>query len=110
MLMLIAVAMNYWYGERGPALLSLTLAFPCMCYLPVEPHESVHIASSDIAYFITCLSLAGLIWWFSTVRRIEADLRERRDKLKVEVKERSAGEPGLHPILPKLWREASEIL
>ena len=67
MLMLIAAAINYWYGERGPALLWLILTFPCMCYLLVEPHDSFHIASSDIAYLITFLSLAGRIWWFVSV-------------------------------------------
>jgi hypothetical protein len=33
MLLLLAVAVNAWYSERGPALLSLILALLCMAYL-----------------------------------------------------------------------------
>jgi PAS domain S-box-containing protein len=91
MLLLIAVAINSWYGERGSALLSLMVAFLCMDYFFTEPRYSFRIASSDLLYYISFLSLGTLIWWFSTVRqRLLQDLRQTRDNLKVEVEERSS--------------------
>jgi PAS domain S-box-containing protein len=90
MLMAISVAISTWYAERGPALFSLVLAALCMDYFFVEPH-GFGINSSELAYYITFLVLITLVWLFSTVRRqVEADLRHAREKLKVEVEERSS--------------------
>jgi PAS domain S-box-containing protein len=90
-LLLLAVAINAWYGERGPALLSLIFAIVGMVYFFITPLYSFRVAPVDLPYFVTFISLAVLVYWFSTVRRrIEADLRQTRDKLKVEVEERSS--------------------
>ena len=91
MLMAIAVAITTWYGERGPALLSLIFAAVSMNYFFVGPHYGFDVAPSELPYYITFVTLATLIWWFATVRRrVEADLRQAREKLKVEVEERSS--------------------
>jgi PAS domain S-box-containing protein len=91
MLMAIAVAISTWYGERGPALLSLIFAALSMNYFFVGPHYGFDVAPSELPYYITFVTLATLIWWFATVRRrVEADLRKAREKLKVEVEERSS--------------------
>ena len=91
MLLLTAIALNTWYGERGPALLALILGTFCMAYFFVEPRYSIRLASSEIGYYTSFFSLAGLIWSFSTVRRrVEEDLRNTRDKLRIEVEERSS--------------------
>ena len=37
MLMLTPIALNTWYGERGPALLSLIVGSFCMAYFFIEP-------------------------------------------------------------------------
>ena len=90
-LLLLAVAIDAWYGERGPALLSLILAILGMDYFFIPPLYSFRVAPEDLPYFTTFISLAVLVCWFSTVRRrVEADLRQTRDKLKVEVEERSS--------------------
>ena len=91
MLLLTVIALISWYGERGPALLALILGTLCMSYFLVEPRYSFRIASSQLAYFMSFVSLSGLVWWFSTVRRrVEEDLRNTRDKLRIEVEERSS--------------------
>jgi PAS domain S-box-containing protein len=91
MLLVTVVAINAWYGERGPAFLALILAFLCTAYFFVEPRYSFHIASSEIAYYMTFLSLGALIFWFSMVRkRVQEDLRNARDKLRIEVEQRSS--------------------
>jgi PAS domain S-box-containing protein len=91
MLLLTVIALNTWYGERGPALLSRILGLFCMMYFLLEPRLSFRIASSEMAYFTSFVSLSLLIWWFSTVRRrVEEDLRNTRDKLRIEMEERSS--------------------
>ena len=91
MLVLTAIALNTWYGERGTALVSLILGILGMSYFLMEPRYTFRIASSQMAYFTSFVSLTGLVWWFSTVRRrVEEDLRNARDKLRIEVEERSS--------------------
>jgi PAS domain S-box-containing protein len=91
MLLLTVVGMNTWYGQRGPGLFSIILGSFCMDYFLLEPRYTVHVARSDIAYVLSFFLLATLILWFSTVRRrVEEDLRNTRDKLRIEVEERSS--------------------
>ena len=91
MLLLTVVGMNTWYGERGPGLFSIILGSLCMDYFLLEPHYTLHVASSDIAYVLSFFALAALISSFSTVRRrVEEDLRNTRDRLRIEVEERSS--------------------
>jgi PAS domain S-box-containing protein len=91
MLMCVAVAISAWCLERGPAVLSLILALLSMEYFFVEPRYSFRVAISDLPYFTVFVSLAALVFWFSTVRRrIEASLLQTRDKLRIEVEERSS--------------------
>jgi PAS domain S-box-containing protein len=72
-------------------LLSLILALPCMLYFFVEPRFSFRLAISQLPYFISFTLLALLLFSFSTVRRrIEADLRQTRDHLRIEIEERSS--------------------
>ena len=62
-----------------------------MLLFELEPHYTLHVARSDIAYVLSFFLLAALISSFSTVRRrIEEDLRDTRDKLRIEVEERSS--------------------
>ena len=68
-LLLLAVAIDAWYGERGPALLSLILAILGMDYFFIPPLYSFRVAPEDLPYFTTFISLAVLVCWFSTVRR-----------------------------------------
>jgi PAS domain S-box-containing protein len=91
MLLLTVVGMNTWYGERGPGWFSIILGSLCEDYFLLEPHYTLNVASSDIAYVLSFFLLAALISSFSTVRRrVEEDLRNTRDKLRVEVEERSS--------------------
>jgi len=90
-LMLLPVAINSWYGKRGPALLSLMLSLLCMDYFFVGPRHTLYIPTSEIGYYLVFSLLAALIWHFSTVRRrLEQDVLRSRDNLKVEVEERSS--------------------
>jgi len=90
-LLTLAIAISAWYGGRGPAVLSLILSCVAMNYFFIEPLHTFRIATSDLPYFMIFTSFAVLVSWFSTVRRrVEQDLRQARDNLKVEVEERSS--------------------
>jgi PAS domain S-box-containing protein len=90
-LLLFAVAISSWYGGPGPAVLALIMSFMGFAYLFVPPIYSLRVAPSEFPYFIIFASFASLISWFATIRRrVEADLLQTRDKLRIEVDERSS--------------------
>jgi PAS domain S-box-containing protein len=67
------------------------MALLSMDYFFVGPRNSFGVPKDQIGYYLVFASLAALIWYFSSVRRrIEVELRQARDKLKVEVEERSS--------------------
>jgi signal transduction histidine kinase len=81
-LLLFAVAISAWYGGVGAAVLALVLSYLSFDYFFTEPYYTLYIVAADIPYFIAFALFAGLITWFSTVRRrVERDLRQARDDL-----------------------------
>jgi PAS domain S-box-containing protein len=89
-LFLFAVAVSAWYGGAGGAILSLVLSCMVFDYFFTEPLHTLYISSSDLPYFIVFTSFASLVTWFSAVRRrVEEELRQARDKLEIEVAERT---------------------
>ena len=89
-LFLFAVALTAWNGGAGPAVVALLLSCIGFDYFFVEPVHTFYISPSDLPYFVVFAAFASLVTWFSTVRRrVEAELREARDKLEVEVVERT---------------------
>jgi len=87
---LFAVAVTAWYGGAGPAVLALLLSGVTFDYFFLEPYYTFYVTPADIPYFIVFAAFATLVTWFSTVRRrVEGELREARDKLEIEVAERS---------------------
>ena len=88
-LFLFAIAVSAWYGG-GAAMLALLLSCISFDYFFTEPLHTLYITGSDLPYFIFFTSFASLVTWFSTVRRrVEAELRQARDKLEIEVAERT---------------------
>jgi PAS domain S-box-containing protein len=89
-LFLLAVSVAAWYGGAGPAVLALVISCLSFDYFFVEPLHSLYVSLSDLPYFFTFAAFATLVSWFSTVRRrVEADLRQARDHLQIEVAERT---------------------
>jgi PAS domain S-box-containing protein len=83
-LFLFAIAVTAWYGGTGAAVLALLLSCISFAYFFVEPSHS-------IPYFILFALFAWLVSRFSSVRRrAEADALQARDKLEIEVSERSS--------------------
>jgi PAS domain S-box-containing protein len=89
-LFLFAVAITAWYGSAWAAALALLLSTMSFDYFFTEPLHTLYVSSSDIPYFVVFATFASLVTWFSTVRRrVEGDLRQARDKLEIEVAERT---------------------
>jgi PAS domain S-box-containing protein len=89
-LFLFAVAISAWYGGAGAAVLALLFSCMTFDYFFVEPFYTVYISRSDLPYFTVFASFASLVTWFSAIRRrVEGELRQARDKLEIEVAERS---------------------
>jgi PAS domain S-box-containing protein len=89
-LFLFALALTAWYGGPGPAVLAFLLSLLSFDYFFTEPIHTLYISVSDLPYSIVFASFAALVTWFSAVRRrVESDLRQARDKLEIEVEERT---------------------
>jgi len=89
-LFLFAVALSAWYGGRGPSAVSVLLSSLCCDYFFTEPKYTLYIHTVDLAYFALFVCFALLIAWFSTLRRrVEMNLRDARDRLEIEVAERT---------------------
>jgi K+-sensing histidine kinase KdpD len=83
-LFLFAVAVSAWYGGTGAAVLALVLSCIGFDYFFVQPLYSFYVSSSDLPYFIVFATFALLVTWYSAVRRrVERDLRQARDELKL---------------------------
>ena len=90
-LLLFAGAVTAWYGGPGPSVLAVLLSLMGFAYFFVPPIYSLRVAPSELPYFIIFASFTSLVTWFATIRRrVDEDLRRTRDKLKVEVEERSS--------------------
>ena len=89
-LFLLSIAVTVWYAGSAPGVLAVLLSSVSFNYFFTEPLYSFYIAASDRVDFIVFVLFALIISWFSSRRRrIEQELREARDKLEIEVAERT---------------------
>jgi PAS domain S-box-containing protein len=89
-LFLFAVAVSAWFAGSGPAILALVLSIICFDYFFTEPRYTFYVTGSDIPYLVVFICFTSLVAWFSIVRRrVERDLLMARDRLQIEVAERT---------------------
>jgi len=89
-LFLFAITLTVWYAGSGPAILAVVLSSSAFDYFFTEPRYSFYVTRSELPNYAVFVLFALLLTWFATVRRrIEADLLQARDKLEIEVKERT---------------------
>jgi PAS domain S-box-containing protein len=87
---LLAVAVTAWYAGTGPGVAALILSSGLFDYFFTEPFHTLSITAADVPRFLIFLAFLALIIWFSTVRRrVEEELVQARDRLEVEVAERT---------------------
>jgi PAS domain S-box-containing protein len=89
-LYLLATAITAWYAGSGPSAVAVLLSILSFDYCFVEPRYSFYFTVSEIPYLIVCTAFASLVAWLISVgRRVEARLRQARDRLEIEVQERT---------------------
>jgi PAS domain S-box-containing protein len=89
-LFLIAIAISVWYAGTGPSILAVVLSGLADAYFFIEPRYSLYITRDDLAYFVIFILFASLLTGFAAVRRhVEAELLQARNKLEIEVAERT---------------------
>jgi PAS domain S-box-containing protein len=89
-LFLFAIAFTAWHAGSGPALFAIILSSACFDYFFTVPYYSFEFTTAEVPGVIIFISFAALIAWFSSIRRrVEAELRQARDQLQVEVEERT---------------------
>jgi len=87
---LFAVAVIAWFAGSGPAIAALVLSIAFFDFFFTEPRYTFYVVANDIPYFIVFICFTLLTAWFSSVRRrVETDLRQARDRLEIEVVERT---------------------
>jgi len=89
-LFLIAIGVTVWYAGTGPAILAIVFSAMADTYYITEPLYSLEITPDDVPHVVIFVAFALLITGFTAVRRrIEADLLQARDRLAIEVAERT---------------------
>jgi PAS domain S-box-containing protein len=89
-LLLVALAITAWYAGPGPTLLILTFSIVFFDYFFTEPYYTLYIELSDLPRMLLFTGFAALVAWFSAVRRrVERELAQARDRLEIEVAERT---------------------
>src|SRR6266511_24740 len=89
-LFLTAIAVTVWYAGAGPGVLAVVFSGLGFDYFFTQPLYTLYIEPPNRPYFIVFTLFALMIAWFSSRRRrIEQELREARDKLEIEVAERT---------------------
>jgi len=87
---LFAAALTSWYGGGKAAALAFVLSCLSFDFFFVPPIYSFNMTSVDIPYFVAFASFSLLVSWFAAVRRrVERDLLQSRDQLRIEVAERT---------------------
>src|SRR6202142_4571381 len=89
-LFLFAIALTAWYAGPGPGILTVVLSSLSFNYFFTEPLHTFYVERSEIPQYIIFVVFAGLLAWFSAVRRnVEKQLLQSRYELQKEVAERT---------------------
>jgi light-regulated signal transduction histidine kinase (bacteriophytochrome) len=105
-----AIALTAWFAGLVPSTVTVVLSALCFDFFFTEPRYSFDIAGDDVPYFILFAFWALLVAWFVNVRRrIEADLREARDQLLLEVEQRRQREDEVRTLNDELAKRATEL-
>jgi signal transduction histidine kinase len=106
----VAIAFTTWYAGAGPCVLAVLLSTACFDYFFTEPLYSFDISSRDLPYFFIFVVWAAIVASFSAVRRrIEESLRQARDNLQAEVRERRHREDEIRKLNQELGKRAAEL-
>jgi signal transduction histidine kinase len=105
-----AIAFATWYAGPGPSVLAVLFSSACFDYFFTEPRYSFEITSDELHYYLIFVAWGAIVASFSAVRRrAEANLRQARDKLQVELEYRRQREDEIRKLNQELARRAAEL-
>jgi signal transduction histidine kinase len=106
----VAIALTAWYAGIGPSALAVLLSSICFDYFFTEPIYSLDMTSRDLFHFFNFAVWATIVASFFTVRRrTEANLRQARETLQVEVEQRRRREDEIRKLNQELSKRAAEL-
>ena len=86
----LAIVVTTWYAGIGPSALAVLLSTGFFAYFFALPLYSFELSSGDLPYFFLFVAWAVVAaWFFAARRRAENELRQSRDRLAIEVAERT---------------------
>jgi light-regulated signal transduction histidine kinase (bacteriophytochrome) len=106
----VAIALATWYAGPGPSVLAVLFSSACFDYFFTEPRYSFEITSDELHYYVIFVAWGAIVASFSAVRRrAEANLRQARDKLQVELEYRRQREDEIRTLNQELAKRAAEL-
>jgi signal transduction histidine kinase len=106
----LAIAIATWYGGVGPSVLALVLSAACFEYFFSPPVYSFVVSKQELPSFFVFIAWAVLIASFAGIRhRVEDDLGNARDNLKVEVEQRKLRENEIRRLNHELADRAAQL-
>jgi K+-sensing histidine kinase KdpD len=106
----VAIALTTWYAGIGPSALAVLLSSICFDYFFTQPIYSLDMTSRDLFHFFNFAVWATIVASFYAVRRrTEANLRQARETLQVEVEQRRRREDEIGKLNQELSKRAAEL-
>ena len=108
-ILVLSIALIAWYAGAGPTVLAVVLAALCLNYFWAEPGDSP-FSTEGLTNLFTFVTLALIVSLFSIVRRrVEENLRQARDGLRIEVEQRARREDEIRNLNRELAKRAAEL-
>jgi K+-sensing histidine kinase KdpD len=106
----IAIVLVAWFAGLGPSIVAVLLSSACFTYFFTEPRYSFEISGDDLPGFAVFIAWAIIVASFVNVRRrVEADLREARDHLQLEIEQRKRRDEEVRKLNRDLVARAAEL-
>jgi len=108
-ILVLSIALIAWYAGAGASVLAVVLAAICLDYFWAEPGEDL-FSTEGLTNLFTFVTMAIIVSLFSIVRRrVEENLREARDDLRIEVEQRARREDEIRILNQELAKRAAEL-
>jgi K+-sensing histidine kinase KdpD len=106
----LAIVLVAWFAGLGPSIAAVVLSSACFNYFFTEPRYSFEVSSGDLPNFALFIAWAIIVASFVNVRRrVEANLREARDHLQLEVEQRKRRDEEVRKLNRELVTRAAEL-
>jgi K+-sensing histidine kinase KdpD len=106
----IAIVLVAWFAGLGPSIAAVVLSSACFTYFFTDPRYSFEVSGDDFPGFAVFIAWAIIVASFVNVRRrVEADLREARDHLQLEVEQRKRRDEEVRKLNRELAARAAEL-